>query len=371
MSRRGADTPVTKLVVSCYTVPTDAPEGDGTFDWDSTTMVLVQATAGDQTGLGYSYTGTAAADLVTGTLAKHVAGRDAFDIPGAHAAMLHAIRNLGRPGIVATAIAAVDNALWDLKCHLLGVSLLDLLGAARDAAPVYGSGGFTTYSDDQLRAQLGGWVKQGFKSVKMKLGKAPTRAAELARVKVARECIGPDAELYVDANGAYDRKTALMMASLFQKDYDVRWFEEPVSSDDLEGLHFLRNQGPGGMQIAAGEYGYDLYYFHRMLQAQAVDTLQADATRCLGITGFLRVGALSEAFNVPFSFHCAPALHASPACSLPGFVVGEYFHDHARIENLFFDGTPQPQDGCLRPDRSRPGLGLEFKAADAEKFRVS
>ena len=371
MSRRKADTPVTKVEVSCYQVPTDAPEGDGTFDWDSTTMLLVRAMAGDSTGLGYSYTGTAAASLIRATLAKHVEGRDAFDIPGAHAAMLHAIRNLGRPGIVATAIAAVDNALWDLKCRLLNLSLLDLLGAARDAAPVYGSGGFTTYTDDQLRAQLGGWAKEGFKSVKMKLGKAPTRAAELARVRGARECIGPKVELYVDANGAYDRKTALMMAHLFQREYDVRWFEEPVSSDDLEGLHLLRNQGPGGMQIAAGEYGYDLYYFHRMLQAQAVDTLQADATRCLGITGFLRVGALCEAFNVPFSFHCAPALHASPACSLPGFVIGEYFHDHARIENLFFDGTPQPQDGCLRPDRSRPGLGLEFKAADAEKFCVT
>ena len=162
-----------------------------------------------------------------------------------------------------------------------------------------------------------------------------------------------------------------MMANLFQQHFDVRWFEEPVSSDDLEGLRLLRDQGPGGMQIAAGEYGYDLYYFHRMLQAGAVDTLQADATRCLGVTGFLRVGALCEAFNTPFSFHCAPALHASPACSLPGFVIGEYFHDHARIENLFFDGTPQLVDGCLQPDRSRPGFGLEFKRADAEQYLVS
>ena len=195
-------TPVTKLEVSCYTVPTDAPEGDGTFDWHSTTMRC--SSTRRQAVRRASVIPTPAPRRRTSSRARSpndVEGRDAFDIPGAHLAMLHAIRNLGRPGIVATAIAAVDNALWDLKCRLLGLSLLDLLGAVRDAAPVYGSGGFTTYSDDQLRAQLGGWAKQGFKSVKMKLGKAPTRAAELARVKVARDCIGSDVDLFVDANG--------------------------------------------------------------------------------------------------------------------------------------------------------------------------
>lgn len=369
MSRRMADTPVTKLAVSCYRVPTDAPEGDGTLDWDSTTMVLVEATAGDRTGIGYSYTGTAAAEVIAATLAKHVEGRNAFDVPGAHLAMLHAIRNLGRPGLVATAIAAVDNALWDLKCRLLEVSLLDLLGAVRDRAAVYGSGGFTTYSEEQMRRQLGGWAQRGFRAVKMKLGRAPNRQAEMARVRLARECIGGDVELFVDANGAYERKQALAMAELFAG-CDVHWFEEPVSSDDLEGLRLLRDRSPAGMQIAAGEYGYDLFYFRRMLEAGAVDVLQADATRCLGLTGFLRAAALAEAFSVPFSFHCAPALHAAAACALPNFTVGEYFHDHARIENLFFDGTPQPVDGCLRPDRSRPGLGLDFKRADAEPYVI-
>ncbi len=367
MSRRAVDTPVTKLAVACYQVPTDAPEGDGTLDWDRTTLVLVEATAGNRTGLGYSYTDAAAAGLIVGTLAGQVEGRHAFDVPGAHAAMLHAVRNLGRPGLAATAIAAVDNALWDLKCRLLEVSLLGLLGAVREQTSVYGSGGFTTYSEEQLRAQLGGWSQAGFRAVKMKLGRAPDREAELARVRVARGCIGDGVGLFVDANGAYDRKEALAMAERFAE-HDVRWFEEPVSSDDLEGLRLLCDRGPAGMQIAAGEYGYDGFYFRRMLEAGAVDVLQADATRCLGLTGFLRAGALAEAFGVPFSFHCAPALHAAAACALPNFTVGEYFHDHARIENLFFDGTPQPVDGCLRLDRSRPGLGLEFRRADAEKY---
>ena len=369
MMRPRADAVVRKVEVSCYTVPTDAPEGDGTFDWSETTLVLVEIAAGNATGIGYSYTDASAAKLVASALAKTVEGRDAMDIPGAHRAMLHRIRNLGRPGIAATAIAAVDAALWDLKAKLLGVALLDLLGAAREEAPVYGSGGFTSYTDRQLRDQLGGWAAEGLRMVKMKLGRAPTPAAELARVRVARDAIGPEVELFVDANGAYDRKTALAMAERFSA-FDVRWFEEPVSSDDLEGLRLLRDRAPAGMRIAAGEYGYDPFYFRRMLAAGAVDTLQADATRCLGLTGFLAVGALCEAFNVPFSFHCAPSLHAAAACALPAFVHGEYFHDHARIENLLFDGAPRPTNGCLRPDRSRPGLGLEFKRADAELYRV-
>src|SRR5581483_3886374 len=126
--------------------------------------------------------------------------------------------------------------------------------------------------------------------VKMKIGRDP--ANDPRRVAEAREAIGPDTQLFVDANGAYSRKEALALAHLFARDAGVTWFEEPVSSDDLEGLHLMREHAPAGMEIAAGEYGYDLWYFRRMLEAEAVDVLQADATRCAGITGFLRVGAL-------------------------------------------------------------------------------
>jgi L-alanine-DL-glutamate epimerase-like enolase superfamily enzyme len=200
---------------------------------------------------------------------------------------------------------------------------------------------------------------------KMKVGSDPT--ADPNRVGAAREAIGPHAKLCVDANGAYSRKEALALAEVFSE-YDVCWFEEPVSSDDLEGLRLLRDRAPAGMDIAAGEYGYDAGYFRRMLAAGAVDVLQADATRCAGITGFLQAGALCGAFHQPFSFHCAPSLHAAPACAIPAFQVGEYFFDHERIERTLFEGAPQPVNGALAPDRSRPGLGLEFKRADALRF---
>jgi L-alanine-DL-glutamate epimerase-like enolase superfamily enzyme len=330
--------------------------------------VLAEARAAGETGIGYSYTGTAAARLIEDVLARAVIGRDAMDVPGAWEAMRHAVRNLGRPGIASTAIAAVDSALWDLKARLLGLPLLTLLGAARGAIPVYGSGGFTSYLLDRLREQLGGWSAAGISRVKMKVGRDP--AADLQRVQAVRGAIGKSDELFVDANGAFSRKQALAFAAAVA-DLGVTWFEEPVSSDDLEGLRLLRDRAPAGMAIAAGEYGYDLFYFRRMLDAGAVDVLQADATRCAGITEFLRVGALCAAAPVPLSAHTAPSLHAHPCCALAAAVHVEYFHDHARIERLLFDGARVPRNGSLVPDRSRPGLGLEFKRADAARFRVA
>jgi L-alanine-DL-glutamate epimerase-like enolase superfamily enzyme len=362
---RGGGPLVDNIVTSCYTVPTKTPESDGTLSWSETTLVLVEAQAGGETGIGYSYADLATGKLVASLLSDVVKGANAFDVPGTHLSMVRKIRNLGRPGITSMAISAVDNALWDLKARLLGLSLLDLLGAVRRSAKIYGSGGFTSYSIPELQKQLGDWAAQGIKMVKMKIGSEP--AADFDRVRAAREAIGPLVELYVDANGAYSRKQALAQAERFAQ-LDVRWFEEPVSSDDLEGLRLLRDRAPAGMAIAAGEYGYDANYFRRMLAAGAVDVLQADATRCGGITGFLQAGALCESFELPFSFHCAPAIHLAAACALPAFWVGEYFFDHARIENMLFEGVPQPIDGALRPDRSRPGCGLEFKRADAQPF---
>jgi L-alanine-DL-glutamate epimerase-like enolase superfamily enzyme len=265
------------------------------------------------------------------------------------------------------AIAAVDNALWDLKAKLLDCSLLDLLGAARESAEIYGSGGFTSYTVKELQKQLGGWAAEGIKSVKMKIGRDP--GADHDRVRAARTAIGPNVQLFVDANGAYSRKQALAQAEEFAE-LDVRWFEEPVSSDDLDGLRLLRDRAPARMKIAAGEYGYDSFYFQRMLAAGAVDVLQADATRCAGVTGFLEAATLCRTVQLPFSFHCAPALHAIPACAASSFLIGEYFFDHARIERMFFDGAPQPVNGALKPDRSRPGLGLDFKRKDAAPFAV-
>jgi L-alanine-DL-glutamate epimerase-like enolase superfamily enzyme len=361
------EAPVERLEVAAYTIPTDKPESDGTLEWDSTTIVVVHAHAGGERGLGYTYAHAAAATLIDATLREVAEGRDAFAIPAVWAALGQRVRNVGRPGIAATAISAVDAALWDLKARLLDLPLVSLLGRTRDAVPVYASGGFTSYTPDELREQLGGWAAAGIPRVKMKVGRQPD--FDLERVRVACDAIGSQTELFVDANGAYERRQALVFADAFA-DEGVTWFEEPVSSDDLEGLRLVREGAPTGLEVAAGEYGYDPWYFRRMLAAGAVDVLQADATRCLGITGFLRAAAVTEAHHVPLSAHTAPALHAHPCCALGIVRHVEWFHDHVRIERLLFDGAPEPEAGELAPDLSRPGIGLEVKRSDAERYAL-
>ncbi len=359
---------VDAIEVSVYTVPTEEPESDGTFTWTATTVVVVEARAGEVTGLGFTYATPACATLVHDVLVPVVLHTDPLDVTGTWAAMVGAIRNIGRPGVASMAIAAVDVALWDLKAKLLDLALVRLLGQVRDEAPVYGSGGFTSYTDAELTDQLGGWVHgQGIPRVKMKVGTAwgsrPER--DLARAGAVRDAIGADPELFVDANGGYTRKQAVRLARSYAQ-LGVTWFEEPVSSDDLDGLHEIR--GLIDPDVAAGEYGYDLVYFARMCDAGATDVVQADVSRCAGITEWLRVAALAAGHGLQVSGHCAQSLHVHPACAVPNLRHLEYFHDHARVDRLLFDGVLDPTGGVLRPDLSRPGLGLELKRADARAW---
>jgi L-alanine-DL-glutamate epimerase-like enolase superfamily enzyme len=356
---------IDRLEVSAYTIPTDRPESDGTLAWDKTTMVLVELRAGNQLGIGYTYAARAAAELIHGALREVIVGRP-LELGARFSEMKVRLRNLGQVGLGAMALSAVDVALWDLHARLLGAPLYTVLGAARRRVPIYGSGGFTSYTLGELSEQLGGWARAGIPRVKMKVGRAP--AEDPTRVRAARRAIGDDTELFVDGNGAYGRSQSLAMAARFAEERVV-WFEEPVSSDDLSGLHAVRLRAPFGMEIAAGEYGWDAFYFRRMLEAGAVDVLQADATRSGGITGFLQAAAIADAYGVPLSAHCAPALHLHPCAAVLRFRHLEYFHDHARIEQLFFDGAPRPEGGELIPDEGRPGLGLELKRRDAERYR--
>jgi len=358
---------IAKVDVAAYTIPTDAPEGDGTLQWDSTTLIVCEIHAADQVGFGYSYGHEATALVVHQLAEKCLLHRSALDIPALHAAMLRQVRNDGSRGIASMAISALDVALWDLKAKLLSSSLVDLLGAAQPSVAAYGSGGFTTYSNQQLASQLSGWIAEGLKRVKMKVGAQPS--ADVERVRVAREAIGSAPGLFVDANGAWNAREAIAFARKFEQ-FHVTWFEEPVTSDDPDGLRRVRDRAPDAMEIAAGEYGYDSFYFRRMLKARAVDVLQLDATRCKGVTGFLEGAAIAASFACPLSAHCAPSLHMHLGCAVPGFRHVEYFHDHVRIEKMLFDGFIPAREGQLKPDRSRPGLGLAFKHRDAERFLV-
>jgi L-alanine-DL-glutamate epimerase-like enolase superfamily enzyme len=350
-------TAVERLQATARTIPTDRPESDGTLEWDSTTIVVVEAHADGRVGIGYTYNDVAAAELVTGKLAEVCAGRDALAVGAAHEAMGRALRNVGRPGLAWCALSAVDLALWDLKARLLDVPLAQLLDGVRDDVPIYGSGGFCTYSPEDVAEQLGRWVAEGIPRVKMKVGR--NAEDDVARVAAAREAIGTEAELFVDANGAYGRKEALAWAERYAFEWGVTWFEEPVSSADFEGLRLLRDRGPAGLDVAAGEYAYVERDLVNLLGA--VDCLQADVTRCGGITGFLRAGALAAAHGLDLSAHCAPAASLAACTAVPRFRHLEWFHDHVRVEAELFDGVPEPEGGVLRPNLSHPGNGLSLR----------
>jgi L-alanine-DL-glutamate epimerase-like enolase superfamily enzyme len=354
--------------VAFYTIPTDAPEADGTFEWTSTSMVLVQLECGGTQALGYTYADAGTAAVARKLVSEIVIGSDPHFHGDTLQRMLRGIRNLGETGIAMMAVSAIDNALWDLRARLVNLPLVSLLGQVRSSIPVYGSGGFTSYSDKQLARQLDDWADRGFTMVKMKIGTHPELDPD--RVAVARKAIGGECRLFVDANGAYSVMQAIELAHCFAQQ-GVSWFEEPVSSDNLVGLDQIRRRAPLGMDIAAGEYGYTAWYFRRMLDAQAVTILQGDCTRCGGISGFLDAAALCWAYDVPLSSHCGPSMHLHVCCAVPRAVHMEFFHDHVRIERMFFDGFCEPVNGNMAPDLSRPGMGLELKNNDAEKFRVS
>jgi L-alanine-DL-glutamate epimerase-like enolase superfamily enzyme len=348
---------VERVAVSVHEIPTDGPEADGTLEWDSTTIVVVEVEAGGETGLGYTYAEASAADFVESQLVNVVEGSDPLSVRETWQRMYERIRNAGRPGLGSMAVSAVDVALWDLKARLLGLPLVDLLDRAHDAVPVYGSGGFCNYALERLQEQLGGWVEQGIPRVKLKVGREP--AHDGRRLDAVRETIGDEPELYVDANGAFSPKQALDWADRYRGEWGVSWFEEPVSSADFEGLRLVRYRGPAGLDIAAGEYAFVARDAVNLLGA--VDCLQLDVTRCGGITGLLQLSGLAAAHSLDVSGHCAPQLSAHALCAVPNLRHLEYFHDHVRIESMLFDGVLEPDDGCLCPDRSRTGHGLELK----------
>ena len=360
-------TPIEAVHATAYVVPTDSPESDGTSEWASTTLVIVKVEAGGKQGIGYTYGDSSIAKLIQDRFAKLLVAYDAMSIPKRWSDMVTSTKNIGRSGISSTAISAVDIALWDLKAKLLDTPLAMLLGLARPSIPAYGSGGFTTYSQEQLREQLTNWLERGFDKVKIKIGR--NKLADVDRVSFAREVIGPNRGLFVDASGAYTRTEALEMIDLLTQ-WKVSWFEDPIPCDDVDGLRILCQQRPGGVSIAAGEYGFELSYFRRLLQENAIDTLQVDATRCGGITGFLAVANLCDAFGIPLATRSAPALHASLGCVAQRATCLEYSHDHARVEKMFFEGLPLFEKGHLKPDFNLPGLGITFKENDMACYKV-
>ena len=361
--------PVERVEASAYTIPTDAPEADGTLGWDSTTLVLVQVEGGGCTGTGWTYGSMITAALVRNSLAPILEGRTFDSVQQAWTQQVMALRNIGRPGIGAMAVSAVDCALWDLQARLAEVPLHQLLGATRGAVPLYGSGGFTSYDDAQLNAQLRDWLELGLRRVKIKIGEqwGQQETRDLSRIRQTLQTVGPDVEVFVDANGGYTRDQAVRLCDTLD-DLGIRWFEEPVSSDDLIGLEAVRNACRA--DVAAGEYGYDLAYFRHLFDAGAVDCAQVDVTRCGGITELVRIGRLADEYHLDISGNGAPHQQAAVLAAIPNLRNLEWFHDHVRIESMLFEGTGQVNEGVLPVNDRSPGNGLEWRTEQASRYRV-
>jgi L-alanine-DL-glutamate epimerase-like enolase superfamily enzyme len=354
------------LEAAAYRVPTDAPEGDGTFAWDSTTMVVVTASGAGSVGTGWTFAPAAAVAVVEELLAPVVLGRDPVGVEESWEQMVRAVRNAGRPGLVGMALSAVDIALWDLRGRVESRSVTDLWGSRPVPVEAYGSGGFTTYDEEQLAAQLAAWLDLGLRHVKIKIGESWGQDVQrdLARTAATRSTVGDDVGVFVDANGGYSIEQALRVGRMLDG-LGVEWFEEPVSSDDLDGLSEVRASVQA--DVAAGEYGYDEAYLARM--ATYVDCLQLDVTRCGGYTGWRRAVARLPV-GTELSAHCAPYVTVPVASTTPGLRHVEWFHDHVRIAQKLVDGCPDPTNACL-PIREEPGHGLRFLTARAERFRVA
>ncbi len=349
-----------------FTVPTDAPEADGTIAWDSTTCVVVEVDCGGVTGTGWTYGAAAVADLVRELLARVVDGQDPLAVADRWRDQVRSLRNVGATGAGAMALSAVDVALWDLRARLLGVPLHQLLGSGREAVPVYGSGGFTTYTEERTVEQLKGWADDGIRWVKLKLGESWGSQVErdLSRTAAVVEAVGDGVGVFVDANGAYSVGQAVRVGRRLD-DLGVTWFEEPVSSDDLPGLHHVRTQLRA--DVAAGEYADSVDAARDLCAGQAVDCLQLDVTRIGGITALQRAAAVAQAHHLGVSAHCAPHLSAAAFAALPGLRHLEYFHDHVRVEHLLFDGLPALVAGSLVLDGSSPGHGMALRS-DASRW---
>ncbi|HJQ44545.1 MAG TPA: enolase C-terminal domain-like protein [Jatrophihabitantaceae bacterium] len=349
---------IDEVEVSVRDFPTPKPEADGTLQWTKTTAVCVTLRAGGEAGLGWTYSSSAAAQVVMGELRDAITGMSALDVGRGFSTMRRACRNIGTRGLVMHAISAVDIAWWDLKARLLGASLCDLLGRQRDAVPVYGSGGFVTMTDSELATEVEHWSELGCTAMKIKIGEGWGSCVErdLTRTMRLRALAGDGVALMVDANGGYSRGQARRVGKRLDE-LGVAWFEEPVTSDDTEGLRALRDAL--SCDVAAGEYATDEAEINSLLPV--VDCMQLDVTRCGGYTGWLRGSTLAAAARMDVSAHCAPALHACVAASIPNLRHVELFADHERIERELVDGVPDVVGGALVLDTHVRGHGMQLR----------
>ncbi len=321
-------------------------------------------------GLGTSAGSTAVQAVVEDSLKGVLIGEDPFNIEKLWDLMFWTVRGVGRKGIAFCAISALDIALWDLKAKALDLPLYRLLGPYTDTVPVYGSGGWTNFSESELVAEQVGYVERGFPRVKMKVGKdfGMSEDEDVKRLAAVRKAVGDDVEIYVDANNGYYAKQAIRMSQIFEQ-FDVKWFEEPVLADDIEGLAMVSQSTT--IPVATGEHEYTKFGFKDLIARGGADIVQPDIGRVGGVTEWMKVAHIAHAFNLPVAPHAYQLIHLHVACATPNLKVVEYLGVSDQSDRVWYTEFPEPVNGMWSPYSDRPGLGLELDPAAVKKFKVN
>lgn len=348
------------VVVHLVSAPVAGGFADATRKVETIGFALVRIrTAQGLEGLGVTYHevgGEAVREIIRRNMAPKLIGRDPLESEALWHEFFHYLRGVGRKGVSFCALSAVDVALWDLKGKIAGLPLHRLLGGNRTRVPVYASGGWTSYSDEQLVEEMRGMVARGFRMVKFKVGYAGGTdiRRDALRVRKVREALGPEIRLLVDANNCFDAATAVQLANRI-REFDVMLFEEPVFADDIPGLSRFRRGTD--IPLATGEHEYTRFGVRDLLLAEAADYVQADGARAGGYTEMLKIAALTQAWNVRFAPHAMENLHLPLVAALPNAPFLERLLMFEDITARVFKGAAVPVDGHMEVPET-PGLGL-------------
>jgi L-alanine-DL-glutamate epimerase-like enolase superfamily enzyme len=324
------------------------------------TIVRVRTDQGLE-GIGLTYHevgGEATRSLIQYDIAPKIIGRDPMDTEVIWNELFNYLRGVGRKGLTFCAISAVDIALWDLKGKILDLPLYRLLGGGRTKVPVYASGGWTSYDDDELVAEMQDMVGQGYTHIKFKVGVdgAMNPQRDALRVRKVREAVGPEVRLLLDANNCWDAATAVKFANIV-REYDIFLFEEPVLADDIPGLARFRRGTD--IPLATGEHEYTKFGVRDLILAEAADIVQVDGARAGGFTEMLKIAAMTQAWNLKIAPHAMEHMHLHLVSVAPNALFLERLRLFENVTNAVFIDPPMPVAGHMDIPQE-PGLGLRL-----------
>ena len=320
-------------------------------------------------GLGMAEATPGTRQVIQDALSRILIGKDPSDIEKLWDQMFWAVRGFGRKGVAFCAISAVDIALWDLKGKILGLPLYKLLGAYTDSVPIYGSGGWTNFTEKELIQEMEGYIESGINRVKMKVGKdyGKSEREDINRVEAVRKAVGDDVTIFLDANNGYYKKQAIYMAKEFEQ-FQVGWLEEPLIPDDIGGMANVSQATH--IPIASGEHEYTKYGFRDLVQRGGADIVQPDIARVGGVTEWMKIAHLCQAFNLPIAPHAMQLPHLHVACAIPNLKAVEYMNTQLEGDRIWYTEFPEQRNGMWSPFKDKPGLGLELDHYSISKYQI-